>query len=266
MSIGSSKAFFDTRFAILRLCCPLLSIFSDKYMLLPDQQFHNRPGISGMCTPGVPHFAFHNLSVARGTSGRSGILREGFYLKKTHFTRRAIMLVVLIGVLSLMSILAFAAEIPMPFSNKDYSFFTVAPNITSFAQIENHLKENTTPAWLRIDSIKVGEQVQEGTQVRVRVVGSYSPTHACGENEYNSPISGYTCRTCTRCTTRGNWVPYVLCSQTVNYAVSSNVRESGYQYSSLGFQSTNLQTSQEVRGWWSADSTGYANYERPEAG
>lgn len=187
-------------------------------------------------------------------------------MKKTYFARGAIKLAVLLEVLSVMLITTFAAEIPMPFSNKDYSFFIVAPNITSFTQIQNHLKEDTTPAWLRIDSLKIGGQEQEDAQVRVRVVGSRSENHACSENEYNSSISGIYCSICTRCTTRGNWVPFVLCRKTINYAVSSNVKESRYTYSSLGFQSTNLQASQDVSGWWSADSTGYANYARPDAG
>lgn len=181
-------------------------------------------------------------------------------MKKTYIIRGAIILAVLVEVLSVMLITTFAAGNPIPFSNYDYHFFEVAPNITSFTQITTRLKENTTPAWMRIDSLN------GGTQVRVRVVGSYVNGHACGENEYNSSISGYTCRTCTRCTTRGSWVPYVLCSQRVNYAISSNVNESGYLYSSLGFQSTSLEASQTVDGWWSADSTGYGNYVRPDAG
>lgn len=181
-------------------------------------------------------------------------------MKKTNFTRVAIIFTVLLGALSVMLITTFAAGNPIPFSNKDYYFFEVAPNKTSFVQIATRLKENTTPSWMRIDSM------DGGTQVRVRIVGSYVDGHACSENEYNSSISGYTCRTCTRCTTRGNWVPFVLCNQAVNYAISSNVKESGYLYSSLGFQSTNLEAPQSVGGWWSADSTGYANYTRPEAG
>ena len=181
-------------------------------------------------------------------------------MKKTYIICVANILSVMVEVLSVMLITTFAAGNPIPFSNYDYHFFEVAPNITSFTQITTRLKENTTPAWMRIDSLN------GGTQVRVRVVGSYVNGHACGENEYNSSISGYTCRTCTRCTTRGSWVPYVLCSQSVNYAISSNVNESGYLYSSLGFQSTSLEASQTVDGWWSADSTGYGNDVRPDAG
>ena len=168
--------------------------------------------------------------------------------------------------LSVVALTVFAEDSIAPYSNRDLYFFETAPISTSFAQTDTGEKENDTPAWLRIDSM-TGE-----SRVRVRIVGSWVKGHACGDIEYNSSISGVYCRYCTRCTARGTWVPYVLCTSGVNYAVSSTVYETfnsahpGSVYSSVGFQSTSLQQKQSVSGYWSADSTGYPNYEKPEKG
>lgn len=180
--------------------------------------------------------------------------------KHKWFARSTTVLAMLVLMLSVMAIPAFAAGDVVPYSNADISYYKVAPIATSFAQISTGDKDNTTPAWLRIDSLS------NGSQVRVRVVGSSVKDHACTYNDYNLRNSVYFCSTCTRCTTRGNWVPFVLCKKGINYAVNSIVKESGYSYSSLGFQSTSGEVTQEVSGWWSADSTNYRNYATPDAG
>lgn len=195
------------------------------------------------------------------TVDRNGILKGGNNLKNKWFIRSTTMLVMLVLMLSLLSISAFAAGDVVPYSSADLKYYEVAPiSMTYFAQIETGKKDNTTPSWLRIDSLTNGDKV------RVRVVGSSEEDHACTYNDYNLRTSIDFCSICTRCTTKGNWVPFVLCKKGVNYAINSIVKESGYSYSSLGFQSTSTEVSQTVSGWWSADSTNYSNYASPEAG
>lgn len=179
-------------------------------------------------------------------------------MKKRHFFRVVTTLLVLALLLSAMVTTAFAAETPVPYSNTDIYFFKEAPISSSFAQTGTAKKDDSTPAWLRIDSMS------SGTQVRVRIVGSSQKDHACSTSVYNYGEGDPTCSYCTRCTTRGSWVPFVRCNKSVNYAISSVVKERGYQYSSIGFQSTSLANTQTVSGYWSADSTG-TNYAQPDA-
>lgn len=179
-------------------------------------------------------------------------------MKKRHFSRGVTTLLVLVLLLSAMVTTAFAAETPVPYSNRDYDFFEEAPIFSSFAQTDTANKDDSTPAWLRIDSMS------NGTEVRVRIVGSSHPHHACSYSVYNFGEGDPSCSYCTRCTARGYWVPFVRCKPTVNYAVSSTVYEKNYSYSSIGFQSTSNQNTQTVSGYWSADSTG-TNYARPDA-
>lgn len=179
-------------------------------------------------------------------------------MKKRRYFRGVATLSVLTLLLSAMVITAFAAENPVPYSNADIHFFEEAPISASFAQTDNARKDDTTPTWLRIDSMS------NGTQVRVRIVGSTNATHACTTSVYNFGEGDPTCSYCTRCTTRGSWVPFVRCNKSVNYAISSVVKEREYLYSSVGFQSTSLANIQTVSGYWSADSTG-TNYAQPDA-
>lgn len=177
-------------------------------------------------------------------------------MKKAFFTRVLVALWVLVLMLSIMVTTAFAAETVVPYTSDDHYFFKEAPISYSFAQTDTASKDNSTPAWLRIDSMT------NETMVRVRIVGSKRVNHACSTSEYNFGEGYSTCSYCTRCTTKGSWVPYVRCVKGTNYAISSIVYEAGYPYSSIGFQSTSLANTQEVSGFWSADSTG-TNYEQP---
>lgn len=179
-------------------------------------------------------------------------------MKQRHFFRGLTALLVLVMMLSAMVTTAFAAETAVPYSNADLYFFKVAPISSSFAQTSTAAKENSTPAWLRIDSMTTEDQV------RVRIVGSSKTNHACSTSVYNFGEGDPTCSYCTRCTTKGSWVPYVRCSKGTNYAISSVVYERGYAYSSIGFQSTSLENTQTVSGYWSADSTG-SGYEQPDS-
>lgn len=179
-------------------------------------------------------------------------------MKKRHYSRGLTAFLVLALLLSVMVTTAFAAETVVPYSNADVYFFKEAPISSSFAQTGTANKDNLTPAWLRIDSMS------NGTQVRVRIVGSKLNNHACSTSVYNFGEGDPTCSYCNRCTTKGSWVPFVRCNKSVNYAISSVVKERGYQYSSIGFQSTSLANTQTVSGYWSADSTG-TNYAQPDA-
>lgn len=172
--------------------------------------------------------------------------------------RTIIMIMAITLMLSVMVVPVFAAEEVTPYSSKDIHYYEVARLAkTSFAQTDSGRKENHTPVWTRIDTLT------NGKTVRVRVVGSSLAGHACTYDDYNLAASVDHCRYCTRCTTMGNWVPYVLCEPHVNYAISSLVYEYGYPYASLGFQSGSNMLGQEVEGWWSADSTKYNDYSKP---
>lgn len=179
-------------------------------------------------------------------------------MKKRYFSRGLTALLGLVLLLSAMVTTAFAAETPVPCSNTDIKFFKKAPISSSFAQTDTASKDNSTPAWMRIDSMS------SGTQVRVRIVGSSKANHACSTSVYNFGEGDPTCSYCTRCTAKGAWVPFVRCNKSVNYAISSVVNERGYPYSSIGFQSTSLTNTQTVSGYWSADSTG-TDYAQPDA-
>lgn len=176
-------------------------------------------------------------------------------MKKRYYSRVLTAFLVLALLLSVMVTTAFAAETVVPYSNADVYFFKEAPISSSFAQTGTANKDNSTPAWLRIDSMS------DGTQVRVRIVGSTLKNHACSTSVYNFGEGDPTCSYCNRCTTKGSWVPFVRCNQGKNYAISSVVYERGYDFSSIGFQSTSLVTTQTVSGFWSADSTGTGYYQ-----
>ena len=178
-------------------------------------------------------------------------------MKKRHFSRGLTALLVPVMLFSAMITTAFATENAVPYSNEDHNFFEEAPVSSSFAQTPTASKDDDSAAWLRIDSMT------NGTQVRVRIVGSSRQGHACEYSEYNYSEGFPTCKYCTRCTTKGSWVPFVRCRKSVNYAVSSIAYECGYRHSSIGFQSTSLSGLQEVSGFWSADSVG-KNYAKPE--
>lgn len=179
-------------------------------------------------------------------------------MKKRHFPRGVTALLLLAMLLSAMVTTAFAAEVPVPYSNQDLKFYEEAPTLTSFAQTGTGKKDDESPAWMRID------YMPNGSFIRVRVVGSKVEDHACSYSEYNSGEGDPRCSYCLRLTSRGYWVPYVKCKKSTSYAISSTVFERGYRYSSLGFQSAIDPNPQVVRGYWSADSTG-TGYAIPDA-
>ena len=179
-------------------------------------------------------------------------------MKKRHFPRGVTALLLLAMLLSASVTTAFAADTPVPCSNRDIEFYEEAPTLTSFAQTGTGEKDDDTPAWMRIDSMP------NGSFIRVRIVGSNVEDHACTYSEYNSGEGDPRCSNCMRLTSRRYWVPYVRCKKGISYAISSTVFEQGYRYSSLGFQSTINPNSQHVSGFWSADSTG-TDYAIPDA-
>ena len=106
--------------------------------------------------------------------------RGGSSIKKRHFPRGVTALLLLAILLSASVTTAFAADTPVPCSNRDIEFYEEAPTLTSFAQTGTGEKDDDTPAWMRIN------RMPNGSFIRVRIVGSNVEDHACTYSEYNS--------------------------------------------------------------------------------
>lgn len=164
--------------------------------------------------------------------------------KNIYYLSLVFSLALLIPALALPSFATGDGDEISPYSTRDYSYFCYVPDGTSgaFHQIDGLSKDDSTPVFMRIDTTEV-----ENT-MRVRAVGYADERYLCSSKEC--------CLNCKNCTYfNGGLVSYVKCKKGINYSISTMVKEYNLPKVSLGFQSTHLDLSDEVSGWWSADTS-----------
>lgn len=94
-------------------------------------------------------------------------------------------------------------------------------------------KQNTTPIYIHVTSL------EDRSSVRVRALG------VAGANSENLTNNGTSLKR----------VSYVTCKLKTKYSIHNDIKEKGYGYAKLGFQSLNTINSERVKGVWSPDST-----------